>query len=310
LKFTSGIRAILQDSKGNYWFGSHQEGICKYDGSSFTYFTTKDGLPGNQIIALNEDSYGNICISTNNGLCTIVDSIIKLIIPITSSNYPITNVKVSRNDIWASYGTDYIKTEKNRTILLENPFIQLNVKNPKDYGITCFTNGKNDNVWIGTYSGVIGYNGKFHTKISDSTLGYDGKDEYMHVRSILEDSKGRLWIGNNGIGILLKQGDSIVNFSKKHQLYKGTPFTNPALYGTLMHVFSISEDKNGNIWFGDRDTGAWMYDGKTMTNLVVDSLLKSQHVWSIYNDKNGNLLFGMAEKGVYRYSENKFERVF
>jgi hypothetical protein len=26
--------------------------------------------------------------------------------------------------------------------------------------------------------------------------------------------------------------------------------------------FAIEEDKEGNIWFGDRDTGAWKYDGK------------------------------------------------
>ena len=32
LKFTSGIRAIFQDSKGNYWFGSLQEGVAVYDG--------------------------------------------------------------------------------------------------------------------------------------------------------------------------------------------------------------------------------------------------------------------------------------
>ena len=32
LKFTSGIRSIFEDSKGNLWFGSHQEGVCLYDG--------------------------------------------------------------------------------------------------------------------------------------------------------------------------------------------------------------------------------------------------------------------------------------
>jgi hypothetical protein len=28
--------------------------------------------------------------------------------------------------------------------------------------------------------------------------------------------------------------------------------------------FAIEEDSEGNIWFGDRDTGAWRYDGKTV----------------------------------------------
>lgn len=40
LKFTSGVRAIFQDSKGNYWFGSHNEGVSVYNGKSFDYFTT------------------------------------------------------------------------------------------------------------------------------------------------------------------------------------------------------------------------------------------------------------------------------
>ena len=40
LKLSSGIRAILEDSKGNTWFGSHQEGVAKFDGKKLTYFTT------------------------------------------------------------------------------------------------------------------------------------------------------------------------------------------------------------------------------------------------------------------------------
>jgi hypothetical protein len=32
LKFNSGIESIFQDSKGNYWFGSLQEGVAVYNG--------------------------------------------------------------------------------------------------------------------------------------------------------------------------------------------------------------------------------------------------------------------------------------
>jgi hypothetical protein len=35
LKFTSGISAIFQDSKGNYWFGSQEEGVGRFNGNSF-----------------------------------------------------------------------------------------------------------------------------------------------------------------------------------------------------------------------------------------------------------------------------------
>lgn len=310
LKFTSGIRTILQDSQGNYWFGSHQEGVCIFNGNNFSYLTIKEGLPGNQIISITEIGFGIVCISTNNGLCTIESTTKKVSISNEYQNIEAKSIKVYATDVWSSIGNNFVKREIDKSFLFKNPFIQVGEKYPKDYGITCFTNGSNGNVWIGTYSGVIGFNGSFHSKITDSSLGFDGKNEYIHVRSIFEDSKGRLWIGNNGIGVLLKVGDSIINFSKQHQLFKGTPFKGPVIPGTLMHVFSIGEDAKGNIWFGDRDTGAWMYNGREMKNFVIDSSLRSQHIWCIYNDKQGNLLFGMAEKGVYKYDRNKFLKIY
>ncbi|WP_456463483.1 two-component regulator propeller domain-containing protein [Lutibacter sp.] len=53
------------------------------------------------------------------------------------------------------------------------------------------------------------------------------------------------------------QGNSIVNFSYKNGLiHKNSPKNgNPSPAETLEHVFVIQEDSDGNIWFGDRDTG-------------------------------------------------------
>ena len=68
LNFTSGIGSIFQDSKGNYWLGSHQEGVCLFDGKSFKYFTTKEGLSDNQIHSIQEDTKGNIWFGTANGI--------------------------------------------------------------------------------------------------------------------------------------------------------------------------------------------------------------------------------------------------
>jgi ligand-binding sensor domain-containing protein len=68
LKFTSGIRAIFQDSKGNYWIGSHNEGVSFYNGKSFEYFTTNEGLSDNQIRYIQEDNNGKIWFGTAKGV--------------------------------------------------------------------------------------------------------------------------------------------------------------------------------------------------------------------------------------------------
>lgn len=52
--FNGGVRAILQDRDGNYWFGSHFEGVCRVDGEQVRGFTTADGLSSNQVRSVQE----------------------------------------------------------------------------------------------------------------------------------------------------------------------------------------------------------------------------------------------------------------
>lgn len=47
--YNSSVRSILEDSNGNYWFGSWMEGVFRFDGESLTYFTEEDGL-GNNLV--------------------------------------------------------------------------------------------------------------------------------------------------------------------------------------------------------------------------------------------------------------------
>ena len=52
LKYTTGVRSILEDSKGNIWFGSYSEGVCLLHNGEFQYFTTENGLSHNQVRTL------------------------------------------------------------------------------------------------------------------------------------------------------------------------------------------------------------------------------------------------------------------
>jgi hypothetical protein len=49
--------------------------------------------------------------------------------------------------------------------------------------------------------------------------------------------------------------------------------------------FAIEEDSRRNIWFGDRDTGAWKYDGKSVTNYTINNKLSTQMIWSMYKEQ-------------------------
>lgn len=312
LKFTSGIRAIFQDSKGNYWFGSLQEGVAVYNSNAFTYFSAKDGLKDNQILSIQEDKNGTIWFETQNGVSSYNGRSIEVQTKNTIMNSQGDWVKLD-NDIWFAAGNKEGVYRYDGKKLNYLGFPNPKIINPNNlYGVTSISKGKNNMIWFGTYAGIFGYNGKEFTIINDETLGLNTEVEPLHIRSILEDSKGRLWIGNNGIGVLLKEGNSIINFSEKNNLIHPTSSRkgDKSMPGTLEHVFTIAEDGKGNIWFGDRDAGIWKYDGVKMTNYTKKDGLTNDNALSIFEDENGDLWFGMADGNIYKFNGKTFKKQF
>lgn len=313
LRFTSGIRVIFQDSKGHYWLGSHNEGVSYYDGKSFEYLTTNEGLADNQIRSIQEDENGTIWLGTQNGVSSYDGTTIKSHTVNSGSEWKKTDI-----DLWFAAETKqgvYRYDGQNINYLAFPDSTTIHTGNI--YAVTSFSKGKNNMLWMGTYAGVWGYNGSDFTILNDRTLGWDNMDGSIHVRSILEDSKGRLWIGNNGIGVILKSGDAIIHFSKEQgklipmDAFEANIQSQQFTKNTgLQAVFAIEEDSEGNIWFGDRDSGAWKYDGTTLTNYKVDTQLNSPMIWNIYEDQNKNLLFGMAEGGIYKFNGTSFDKQF
>jgi hypothetical protein len=51
---------VLEDRKGNLWFGTKDSGVYCYNGKSFLHYTTRQGLASNMALHLYEDRAGNI----------------------------------------------------------------------------------------------------------------------------------------------------------------------------------------------------------------------------------------------------------
>lgn len=310
LKFASGIRAIFQDSNGNYWLGSHNEGVSYYNGNSFEYFTTNEGLSDNQIRSIEEDKNGKIWFGTAKGVSVYYKG--KVTNYSTKSNEPKYKWNETNGDLWFNAGE---KDGLNRFDGINMNYLifpKPKNENPDNsYGVTDVSKDNDGKVWIATYGALFNYDGKMVNIFDHKNLKLK-YNEFLHIRSVLADSKGRIWIGNNGIGVLLMDGNAVINFSEKHHLIHPTSTRrgDKSEAGTLEHVFAIEEDSEGNIWFGDRDTGAWRFDGKNLTNYILDKNLKSQMIWTIYKDNSDNLLFGMSNGGVYKFNGKSFEKMF
>jgi ligand-binding sensor domain-containing protein len=60
--------ALWEDRQGSLWLGTEEGGVIRYRDGVFTALTTKDGLPSNWVVRIDEDAEGTIWIITNPGL--------------------------------------------------------------------------------------------------------------------------------------------------------------------------------------------------------------------------------------------------
>ena len=62
--------AIFQDRAGNLWVGT-QKGLFKERAGTVTVYTTKEGLPSDQVTVIYEDQQGNLWVGTRGGLARL-----------------------------------------------------------------------------------------------------------------------------------------------------------------------------------------------------------------------------------------------
>ena len=158
LKYTTGVRSILEDSKGNIWFGSYNEGVCLLHNGELQYFTTENGLSDNQVRSIYEDKNGIIWFECGRGL-SIYDgqkmSIYK------ERNYDLKNGwKLTDSDLWfkgdetAGYnkleGDPGVYQYDGKNLYYRSFPIKPKLGEENGYSIsTPFVKSKNGMVWFG-----------------------------------------------------------------------------------------------------------------------------------------------------------------
>lgn len=289
------VHCSLQDKAGNLWFGTTGDGVYKYDGRSFTQITTKNGLNSNSVNHMLEDKDGKIWIGTEAGL-VLYDgkTFAKIQIPLRK-NMPANKLQ-NTHDVFSimqaksgklwfatidgvyiydgktftpfiiSEGAGgYRSSNNNVEYILEDKAGQFwfggrgnegvyrydgtsitNLKPNSDNWAWPVLQDKNGNIWFSNWSGAYRYDGKSFTSFTKK----EGLSGDMVTR-MTEDKKGNLWFG--GDGLCRYDGKSFTCFTTKDGLI------NPA-------VWAILEDTSGNLWVGTRETGLYLFDGKTFVN--------------------------------------------
>ena len=317
----------LQDKDGNLWFSAGGEGVYRYDGKTFTNFTTKDGLIDNEVSAIIEDKAGTVLFATENGICRYDGK--------SFTNYseknalgkmPVTCLFEDRNGhLW--FGTKgngiYRFDGKTLTNFLNNDDHPFNLGAHNQLILDIFQD-KNGNLWFSSWNGggVWRYNGKIFTNFLPAADYYKSNEDarslsnsksssfpdylpstarppskdHIHddmIFSVTGDKAGNLWFATRRHGVCRYDGKTFTGFGQTEGFVS---------YG----VYDILEDKKGNLWLTTDKNGVFCYNGKTFKNYTVKDGLINDSVFSILEDKAGNLWFGTRGFGLSRYDGKRF----
>ena len=158
----------------------------------------------------------------------------------------------------------------------------------RNSGVHALLADRNGGLWVGTNGGGL-------TLLRDGTARTFGMAEGLGadvVRSLFQDSKGRIWAGTNG-GLSLLEGDRFRTWNAS------SGFTSNV-------VRAIREDAEGALWIGTNGDGLFrMRDGQ-FTRFTRKDGLPSDLVFSLAFDKEGALWIGTNGGGLARYQGGQF----
>ena len=320
---------MTQDESGNYWFGSANQGIVKYNikDSIATQYGIPQGLKSNFITALLPTENNSIWAATWEG------GIVKIegndIISITNNNglqgNKIRSLFIDReNMLWAGMQNNGIAQFKGFEFIHFN--INDGIKNPI---INCITDDAEGNYWFGTNEGIdivtldknytkkrvqhIDLNAllrndlvtsfcKVGNKIFVSTFKgdigvFDLKTrKNIQVLSINRSLVNDLALIKNELWIATSMGLTTYNltsgkFKDRKEMDK-------------LIVIKIHKASDGIIWIGTRESGLWYYENDTFKK--IGPQVNHNSPTSFCNDYAGNLWIGTEGGGLYKKQGNNF----
>jgi ligand-binding sensor domain-containing protein len=207
------IRRIFQDTAGNIWFGTNDDGVVRYDGNSLRYFSVEQGLAGRTVRGIVQDRQGHLLFATSGGV----------------SRY---DGKSFRNFT----ARDGLPDDEAWSLLLDRSGV----------------------LWIGTARGVSRYDGNTFSNFAIPEANITGGTASL-MWSIAEDREGNIWFGSNGQGVFRYDGTRMGPFLQTgwaRQRYRtddhARPGRNPLVRHPRWRPESLRRNRIRSFSDGDR----------------------------------------------------------
>jgi len=309
---------VFQAKNNDYWFGSQDRGVYRYDGKTLVNFTMEDGLCDNNLGlgGIQEDKAGKIYFNTAKGISRF-DGTSFGTLGVTKSNSATGEWKLQPDDLWfqgaqdsgALYRYDgkllhhleFPKTKDGDEHYRQMPRDKFPNAKFSPYDVYSIFKDSKGNVWFGTSTlGACRYDGKSFAWLPEKELGNGS----FGTRSIIEDKDGRFWFCTTLHRYEVDLSDSAGPKFRKVDGLREAKDPNKEPFRAIM---SSILDSTGALWMATYSEGVWRYDGKSVTHFPVKNGDKTITLFSIYKDKQGVLWLGTQEAGAYKFNGKTFE---
>lgn len=324
------IWSMVEAADGALWLGIRGGGIARFDGQRFTSYGKKDGMPDEAVFGVTLDREGGLWIASDGGLCYFDGKSFR---SYTSAdglgNDLVSTVLVDKqNRVWCgTFGGGIGRLEQGR-------FTVFNRGNglPDNYVMSLYEDYEG-NIWSGTrWNGACRLSSeKFANYTKDHGIG-EGL-----ITGIAEAKDGTLWFSSINTGMamlepgsfprryglkdgLLEEGLWTVYIDSRGRVWtcgqKGISYYEggriksftTAQMGTRARITTISEDRQGRIWFGSNSStadGAVVYDDQRFKIYSEKDGLPNNLIYSFARDRKGDILICTAN-GLSRYHGQGF----
>ncbi len=278
------IQSIYHDSKGNWWFGTAGDGIWLFtDDDECVRFSSADGLAGNVVRAVGEDSEGRIWMATNRGLAVYDGEF---------ATWSVEDGLVDNeiHDLQAgSDGRIWLATNGGLSIWDGESFNNYQELDGliDDHVLSVHLIGEN-RAWLGTDQGASLFeDGRFTEITTEQGLTSD------IIYSIMTDREGQIWFGTLGGGGNIFLGDYFHNYTVDEGLTNNV-------------ITSFAQDRNGAIWISSYGGGIMQYDGEEFIRYFTADGLADRKVYTLYFDSREHLWIG-TRYGISLMVDGEFQ---
>ncbi|MEA5126854.1 MAG: two-component regulator propeller domain-containing protein [Proteiniphilum sp.] len=297
---TASIKSIVEDSSGEIWIGTWNNGLYRYSPSKNIFYAYPQLNPRNSAHVIYEDSRKNIWIGTwGEGLHLLenprdMDNLrLKTYWhdandPESLSDNLVYDIceDLHTNTLWIGTRSGLSLLENDNPSGFMNWSTTHNINKLPSNEINSIIRDNKGNIWIGTIGG-----GVLFTNTEKSKFDYFGVDlpeiPTGAIRSVFWDNEDNMWMGVGTYGVVLydKEQEKIVSQQNLSE-FGSVPQTT---------IYDIKQRNAGEILFGTYGGGLWVYKkGKPVKSYTENNcaFISDNRIRSIYIDRQRNTWIG------------------